>query len=105
MNSVRRLTRQIKLMKRNFSWRLKLHFVALIIELVAAVLIFLEAARFDAMSKILGNASFAGEPEKYHSWYYHSGAKGFCLLVMAILISGFSLFLEHYEKDSNTSAK
>jgi hypothetical protein len=77
------------------TFRLKLHFCALILEALATLFIFLEAARFDAMAGILGYASFAGEPVKYQHWYYHCGVLGFAFLVTGILVSACCLYLEH----------
>ena len=77
--------------------RLACHWVALGLEIGASFFIFFEALRINAMLRILGKASFDGEPLKYQAWYYHSGVLGFALLLGGILISGAALLLEHYE--------
>jgi len=85
------------MMAQHTKWRLHCHWVALIVETCAGFFIFMEAQRLDAMIRLLGRFGFAGEPVKYHAWYYHSGIVGFALLILGILLSGAALLLEHQE--------
>jgi hypothetical protein len=65
--------------------RTQLHYAALIIEVFASSLIWLETLRLSETLRLV-DASFAGEPAKFHVWYYHSGTLGFALLLAAIVL-------------------
>lgn len=67
-----------------------LHLAAILTESAGAWLIFKEASRFDRMVKILGYASFDGEPEALKVWYYHSGHYGFYLIFVGIVLQAIA---------------
>jgi len=92
-------------MRNDLSLKLKVHWASLILELMAGLFISLEALRLDAMIQILGFVSFAGEPPKYHAWYYHAGLWGFLCLILGILLSALALRLEHGEISSKKAAE
>jgi hypothetical protein len=78
--------------------RLKCHFAALLCEATGASLIFLEARRLDALPGFLDASYDNRRPlPGYGSWIYHSGAWGFALLLLGILVAGTAVWLEHRE--------
>ena len=77
--------------------RIALHWIALFVETFGTLFLLLDVVRVNSMVSIVGYASFNGEPEKFHAWYYHCAVFGFALLFLGILVAGFSLLLEHQE--------
>jgi hypothetical protein len=75
--------------------RLVCHAVGLLLEAIGSFFVLMDAIRLNELASILGLFSYAGEPEKFHPWYYHSLVLGFCLLFGGILFQGIVLWLEH----------
>ena len=77
--------------------RLLCHGVALFIEAVGTLFIYLDTCRLNARlpSEPLGVLATFGDPVPYRAWYYHRASLGFALLFIGIIVAGFVLWLEH----------
>ena len=72
------------------------HSVALIIEAVGTLFVFLDAVRMNVQLHAAGFASYAGGPPPgYESWIYHSAHLGFGLLFFGMLVAGYVLWRDH----------
>ncbi len=85
-------------MTRSHTLRLGCHAVALIIEAVGTLFIFLDVrrmnARFPSEPGVIGTV---GDPLGYRVWYYHCADLGFALLFVGMIVAGVVLLLEHLE--------
>jgi Na+-transporting methylmalonyl-CoA/oxaloacetate decarboxylase gamma subunit len=86
--------------------RLFCHAIALFIEAVGTLFIFLDTkrlnARFPSEPGVIGTV---GDPLGYRVWYYHCAELGFTLLFLGILIAAFVLWLEHLSFVKNHKQK
>jgi hypothetical protein len=82
-------------MTRHHTLRLAIHATALLFEAVGTCFILLDTVRLNALVRILGVASFAGEPERFRAWYYHSAVFGFVMLFAGMVLAAFVLWIEH----------
>jgi hypothetical protein len=73
--------------------KLAFHSVALVMETLGTILVWLDAIRLNARNPARG--VMLGDPPKYEGWWYHSSFVGFSLLLFGILLAAVSLFLEH----------
>ena len=75
-----------------------LHTLALAIETIGTLLVFLDARRMDAQLHAAGFASYGGEaPPSYQHWYYHYALAGFTFLLLGILTQGCLVYFEYFE--------
>ena len=83
-------------MTRSHTFRLVCHAVALIIEAVGTLFIFLDVrrmnARFPSEPGVIGTV---GDPLGYRVWYYHCADFGFAMLFLGMIVAGVVLWLEH----------
>jgi len=70
--------------------------VALFIEGIGALFIFLESRKVGAQLHSAGFASYTGKPPpEFQGWYYDCGVLGFWLIMASLLFAGLALLLEH----------
>ena len=74
--------------------KLALHWLALLIETLGTLLVWLDTVRLNARNPAEGIT--LGDPPGYAHWWYHCSFAGFSLLLLGILVAGVSLLLEHY---------
>ncbi|MGD0253139.1 MAG: hypothetical protein ABSC01_10640 [Verrucomicrobiota bacterium] len=76
--------------------RVVCHSVALVIEFIGTVFIFLDALRLDAQLRSADTFAYDGNPPiAYRHWYYQSAELGFALLLLGILAQGYLLWIEN----------
>jgi hypothetical protein len=72
------------------------HSVAIAIEFIGTIALYLDSLRINAKLESLGFASSGGgDPRGFEAWYWHKGSLGFTLVMLAILGQGIILWLEH----------
>ncbi len=90
-------------MRHSHTFRIFCHAVALIIEAIGTVFIFLDTIRMDAQLHAV-DASYEREaPPAYQHWYYHHASLGFGFLFLGMLVAAFVLWLEHRAIVSSSS--
>jgi len=72
------------------------HSVAIGVEFIGTVFLYLDSHRIDAKLPTLGLASSdADDPIGMHAWYWHQGSLGFALVMLGILGQGVILWFEN----------
>src|SRR5688572_20012730 len=87
---------QVRIRLGDHHWRrVYLHWVAILFETTGTFFLALDVHRVNSMIRILGNASFDGEPQNLRAWYFHGVYIGFAMIYAGILLAGLALLLEH----------
>jgi hypothetical protein len=68
--------------------------LALVMETVGTIFLFMDAIRLNTMVTILDYASFGGEPAKFHALYHHAAQLGFLLIFAGMILHVNSIWLE-----------
>jgi hypothetical protein len=74
--------------------RVVCHYVALVVEFIGTLFIFLDALRFNA--RFPPDALFTvGDPIPYRHWWFHQAPLGFLVLLLGIVSQGYLLWIEN----------
>jgi len=70
-----------------------LHWLALLLTFLGSAAIFLENWRLN--TRLPPKGLFIGDPIGWESWIYHRGLQGTALILVAILLQGIAIFMDH----------